>query len=263
MRTEDKADFTKLLAATMAVYERQITSGFVDIFFSALGQYPLEVVREALNRHLQDPEGGRFAPKPADLIRQVVTAKASDGRPGRDEAWAIAQRSLDESETVVTSEEILEAMAIARPLLVELNDKVAARMAFVEAYDRIVGVKRATGEKFEWFVSLGDDKSRRAPAIEAARVAGLLPGPKAMALLEMHRETPITSDGLAIAGLIGSSAEKAKPEDLRSKWQEIRKQIGKRAESKKNTRLEEMRAAEAELEKFAKNKKDSREEEPE
>lgn len=255
MRTEDKADFTKLLAATMAVYERQITSGFVDIFFSALGQYPLEVVREALNRHLQDPEGGRFAPKPADLIRQVVTAKASDGRPGRDEAWAIAQKSLDEDETVVTSEEILEAMSIARPLLQELNDKVAARMAFVEAYDRIVGVKRASGEKFEWFVSLGANKERRAPAIKAAQVAGLLPGPKTAALIEMHTEAPITAGGLAIAGLLGGPAGAVKPEDLRSKWQNLRKQIGRKGNDRKKIELEEMRAAEEELAQMTKTKR--------
>lgn len=259
MRTEDKGDFTKLLAATMAVYERQITSGFVDIFFSALGQYPLEVVREALNRHLQDPEGGRFAPKPADLIRQVVTAKASDGRPGRDEAWAIAQKSMDEDETVLTSEEILEALSIARPLLEGLNDKVAARMAFVEAYDRIVGVKRAAGEKFEWFVSLGDNKERRAPAIKAAHVAGLLSAPKAAALIEMHSETPITSDGLAIAGLLGGPAGQVKPEDLRSKWQELRKQVARKGSDKKKLNLEEIAKAEAELALMAKNKKESQE----
>lgn len=247
MRIEDKADFTKLLAATMAVYERQITSGFVDIFFSALGQYPLEVVREALNRHLQDPEGGRFAPKPADLIRQVVTAKASDGRPGRDEAWAIAQKSMDEDETVLTSAEILEALAIARPLLEELNDKVAARMAFVEAYDRIVGVKRGSGEKFEWFVSLGVNKERRAPAIKAAQVAGLLSGPKAAALIEMHSETPITADGLAIAGLLGGPSGAVKPEDLRSKWQDLRKQVARKSSDRKKLEREQIAAAEAQL----------------
>lgn len=259
MRTEDKGEFTKLLAATMDVYGRQITASFVDVFFSALTPYTLPVVREALNRHLQDPESGRFPPKPADLIRQVVTAKASDGRPGRDEAWAIAQRSLDESETVVTSEEILEAMAIARPLLEELNDKVAARMAFVEAYDRIVGVKRASGEKFEWFVSLGDNKERRAPAIKAAQVAGLLSGPKAAALIEMHSEAPITSDGLAIAGLLGGPAAKLKPEDMRSKWQDLRKQIGRKGVDKKKLNLEEIAKAEAELALMAKNKLESQE----
>lgn len=256
MRHDDKGEFTKLLAATMDVYSRQITASFVDVFFSALSPYPLPVVREALNRHLQDPESGRFAPKPADLIRQVVTAKASDGRPGRDEAWAIAQKSMDEDETVLTSEEILEALSIARPLLEELNDKVAARMAFVEAYDRIVGVKRAAGDKFEWFVSFGAKKERRVPAIKAAQVAGLLPGPKATALIEMHAEAPITPDGLAIAGLLGGPAGQAKPEDLRSKWQDLKKQIGRRGDDRKKRDREEMEAAEAELAAMTKVKRE-------
>lgn len=256
MRPEDKGDFTKLLAATMDVYSRQITASFVDVFFSALTPYPLEVVREALNRHLQDPEAGRFAPKPADVIRQVVTAKASDGRPGRDEAWAIAQKSMDEAEAVATSEEILEALSVARPLLEELNDKVAARMAFVEAYDRIVGQKRAAGEKFEWFMSLGSNKERRAPAIKAAQVAGLLSGPKGALLIEMHSETPITADGLAIAGLLGGPAGTVKPEDLRSKWQDLRKQIDRKGVDRKKLEREEMEAAEAELAKMTKVKRE-------
>lgn len=259
MRPDDKGQFTKLLAATMDVYGRQITAGFVDVFFSALTPYPLEIVREALNRHLQDPESGRFAPKPADLIRQVVTAKASDGRPGRDEAWAIAQKSMDESETVVTSEEILEAFSIARPLLEELNDKVAARMAFVEAYDRIVGDKRANGHKFEWFVSLGDNKERRAPAIKAAQVAGLLSAPRAQALIEANTETPMTAGGLAIAGLLAAPEGKCgslKPEDMRKKWQDLKSQIGRKGSDRKKIEREEMAAAEAELDKLIKSKRE-------
>ena len=47
MRPDDKGQFTKLLAATMDVYGRQITTGFVDVFFSALTPYPLDIVREA------------------------------------------------------------------------------------------------------------------------------------------------------------------------------------------------------------------------
>lgn len=259
MRPDDKGQFTKLLAATMDVYGRQITASFVDVFFSALTPYPLEIVREALNRHLQDPESGRFAPKPADLIRQVVTAKASDGRPGRDEAWAIAQKSMDESETVVTSEEILEAFSIARPLLEELNDKVAARMAFVEAYDRIVGDKRANGHKFEWFVSLGDNKERRAPAIKAAQVAGLLSAPRAQALIEANTETPMTAGGLAIAGLLAApegNGGSLKPEGMRKKWQDLKSQIGRKGSDRKKIEREEMAAAEAELDKLIKSKRE-------
>lgn len=257
MRIEDKTEFTKLLAASMAIYERQITSGFVDIFFSAMASYPLEVVREALNRHLQDPDGGRFAPKPADLIRQVVTAKASDGRPGRDEAWALAQRSLDESETVVTSEEILEALSIARPFMEGRGDKVAARMAFVEAYDRIVAVKRSAGVPLAWMVSLGEDKARRAPAILAAKVAGLLPGPKADELISIHAEQPITAGGLAIAGLLAGPEKN--PEELREKWRQLRTQVSSAKAGKLIKAQDDLRNAEEELKAHADARKEQSE----
>lgn len=199
MQSEDKSEFTKLLAASMAIYERQITSSVVDVFFSAMGPYSLPIVREALNRHLQDPDGGRFAPKPADLIRQISNAKANDGRPGRDEAWAIAQRAVDESETLMVTEEILGALEVARPLI-EARDKVAARMAFVEAYDRLVGENRGHGRPFAWRLSLGEDKNKRANAIQLAQVAGRIGQEEAQKLIAMHAEEKVSAGGLAIAG---------------------------------------------------------------
>lgn len=260
MRTEEKVHFTQLLAATMSVYDKQITSAFVDVFFSALGQYPLEVVREALNRHVQDPDGGRFPPKPADLIRQVVSAKSSDGRPGRDEAWAIAQRAQDEAETVMVSEEILGALSVARPLL-DMRDKVAARLAFVETYDRLVAEKRSAGQPFEWQVSLGTDKSRRAQAIEAAKVAGLLPGPKASHLLEMHREHEITADGLAIAMLITGPKAEVSQDQLRSRWRDLRESIGQAKQDKHLKAKQDLIHAEQELAQMAQLKRKERNDE--
>lgn len=246
MRIEDKPAFTQLIAATMAIYERQMTTAVVDVFFSALGKYDLPTVREALNRHMQDPDAGRFAPKPADLIRQVVTAKASDGRPGRDEAWSIALRAQDETETVLVTEEILGALQVAQPLL-EVRDKVAARLAFVEAYDRLVGEKRAAAVPFEWQVSLGTDKSRRVSAIERAKVSGLLPAPRAELLLEDLRETPISADGLAVVALLGTDRKQGgelSTEELRSRWQDLRQSLT----AKKRAQAEEDRRARIEAE---------------
>lgn len=252
MRIEEKGDFTKLLAATMDVYGRQITTGFVDIFFSALAQYDLAIVREALNRHIQDPEAGRFAPKPADLIRQIVSAKSSDGRPGRDEAWAIAQKAVDEANTVVVTEEILGALDIASPLI-EMRDKVAARMAFVEAYDRLVGEKRAQGLPVEWQVSFGTDKHQRKHAIEQAAVKGLLPAPQAAALLSHDYEEKISAGGLAIAGLL-TGGKVSSPEELRGRWQEIKARIKKSKPSRSEETKRSIQAAEQELKDFANGK---------
>lgn len=249
MLNEDKNAFTQLLAATMAIYERQITTGLADIFFSAMAAYDLKTIREALNRHVQDPDGGRFAPKPADLIRQIQNGKAADGRPGREEAWAIAQLAADETRTVVLSDEIIGALEIARPLL-EARDKVAARLAFTEAYDRLVSEKRAAAEPVAWHVSLGTDKHGRVHAIEQAKIMGRLPAPTADLMIADMRETPISADGLAIAGLLGGPAG-AKPEDLREKWQELRRQVaGKAKQDRLELNRRQIIEAEKELERM-------------
>lgn len=252
MRDEDKSEFTKILAASMAIYERQITSGVVDIFFAAMGQYPLAIVREALNRHLQDPEGGRFAPKPADLIRQIVTAKAADGRPGREEAWSIALKASDEAETVMVSEEILGALSIANQHL-ERGDKVAARMAFLESYDRLVGEKRAAGDPFKWNLSLGADKARRANAIQLAQAAGQIGRDEASDLLRIHSEEPMSAAGLSIVGLLSGPKPKD-PEELRARWQDLRAGIGKANQGKLMREQADLREAERELEAMARAK---------
>lgn len=119
-----------------------------------------------------------------------------DGRPSGDEAWAVALQSSDEAETVVWNGEIQKAMAAARPIL-EAGDKIGARMAFRDAYERIVRNNREAGILPVWEASLGWDKERRAVAIESARSLGLLSAPRAAALL------PHASGGVVESVLFG------------------------------------------------------------
>lgn len=229
MQPEDRKEFNALLITAMAVYERQITSALGDLYFAALGQYTLQQVREGMARHLQDPADGKFSPKPADVIRQIQGAvAASDRRPGKDIAWSIALRSLDDAETVVTTEEILAALEMARPLLA-IRDKVAARQAFIEAYEKQVDMARRMGRPISVIVSLGDDKGRRAHAVEEGLRAGLLTQEQASPhLVRIGQETqPISEEGSAIAGLLAGPAGKpTSNEERQRKLQEVRRQIG-------------------------------------
>lgn len=232
MRTEDRKEFNALLITAMAVYERQITAALGDLFFAALGKYSMDQVREAMAHHLQDPVDGKFSPKPADLIRQIEGVKAEDGRPGKDQAWSIALCSLDDDETVLLTPEILAALDTAKPLL-EMRDKVAARMAFVEVYEKLVARARGEGRPVEVTISLGDDKARRQLAVEDGLRRGMLTSAQAEPhLLRIAQETQlITPDGSAIAGLLSGPAG-SKPmskEDRQRRLEEVRSQIGKGA----------------------------------
>lgn len=226
MQPEDRKEFNVLLVTAMAVYERQITAAIGDLFFAALGVYSMDQVRDGIARHLQDPVDGKFSPKPADVIRQIQGVVATDGRPGKDQAWSIALQSLDESDTVLITPEILAALDVAKPLL-ELRDKVAARMAFVEVYEKLVVKARREGQPLGVIVSLGDDKARRQVAIEDGLRTGLLTQEQAKPhLMRIEQETQrISAEGSAIAGLL-AGPKVTSTEELRERWKSVRGMIG-------------------------------------
>lgn len=231
MRIEDRHEFNTLLITAMAVYERQITAALGDLFFAALSAYTMDQVRDGIARHLQDPADGKFSPKPADVIRQIQNVRSHDGRPGKDEAWSIALCSLDETDTVLLTEEILTALAVAQPLL-DMRDKVAARMAFIEVYERQVSmVRRGPWQSAKWIISLGTDKGRRIHAVEEGVRLGRLTEQQAAPHLErISQETQrISVEGSVIAGLIAGPAgatEEEIRERNRERLQGIRNLVG-------------------------------------
>jgi hypothetical protein len=135
------------------------------------------VVRAAMQAYRD--QNGEFAPVPAGI---AMRCKLLDGRPGAEEAWAIALTSRNEADTVVWTAECAEAFALARPILA-LGDEVGARMAFKEAYTRKVAAARADCLPATWSTSVGWDGVQRDAAIKRAVVAGLLPAPAALVLI--------------------------------------------------------------------------------
>lgn len=152
------------------------------LFFRAMEAYSLEQVSAALTAHIRDPKAGMFQPTPAHLIAHINGANGGDQRPGADEAWAIAITSRDESETVIWTREMAEAFALCSPVL-QMGDEVGARMAFKDAYMRLIAMSRANGVPAKWNASLGWDVAKREAAVQKAQTAGLLPAPTVQALL--------------------------------------------------------------------------------
>lgn len=142
--------------------------------FNALRRFSLATVRAALDAHVADLERGKFVPVPSDLLAQIERTLKDDGRLGAEEAWALALRAQDERETVVWTPEIAQAFAAARTVL-DRGDEVGARMAFREAYGRIVTAARADMVPVRWQVTLGHDLERRQIALETAVAEGRIP----------------------------------------------------------------------------------------
>jgi len=90
MRHEDREALSAMLAKVMSVYSKQITAGFVDVFFDALAGYDIESVRRGLNAHVQSPDNGQFPPKPADIVRLVDGTSADQGM----QAWSMVDKAV-------------------------------------------------------------------------------------------------------------------------------------------------------------------------
>lgn len=149
------------IAVTAELCGRSFTPAAAAVFVDDLAAYPEQQVLGALRRCRREVRGV--------LTVQDVVSRLDDGRPGAEEAWAMIPQHEDGS--VVWSAEMAEAYGVARPLLAE-GDAVAARMAFREAYNRLVAQARDSGVPVQWTPSLGHDALQRYAAVEVALRAG-------------------------------------------------------------------------------------------
>lgn len=203
MFRSDYDEFAKLIDETYSLIsagKSVLPAGAKAMFFRSLERFPIETVRSAINAHVCDSSRGQYLPKPADLIFQIEQAHGGDGRPGADEAWALALAASDEAETVVWTEEMRDAFAICQSVL-NLGDEVGARVAFRDAYNRMVDQARHEVRPTKWCVSLGWDLAKREAAVLKASKAGLLPAPAARAMLPNYvdptEDKPASPEGLA------------------------------------------------------------------
>lgn len=167
----------KAIAATAELTGTELSEAALLVFEGDLAGYSDAQVIAALARCRRELRGRLTV---ADVIDRIASV---GGHPTANEAWALVLTAQDEAETVVWTEQIAEAAGIAQPVL-DAGDEVGARMAFRDAYDRIL---RERTDDPRWFPSLGSDPGRRTAAIDRAvrvglltqqHAAGLLPAPK-------------------------------------------------------------------------------------
>lgn len=143
------------------------------MYFRALAAHDLIAVRFALDAHVRDAHRGRNFPLPADIMAQLEQRAAADGRPGAEEAWAIAMAGQDERDSVVWTPEIARAWGVAR-IILHASDEVGARMAFKETYARALAFARQSNQPIEWRLAEGHDPARRIDALRLAADMGRL-----------------------------------------------------------------------------------------
>lgn len=173
-----KSEFMRMLKKCMGAYSKSLPEpAIIDSWVELLTPFPLRVIGAAFLSYMD--ENDTFEPKPVAIANRC---KLLDGRPGAEEAWALALQAQDEADTVVWTSEIAEALNIARPVL-DSSGAISARKTFIEAYERIVAKARLMHTPVQWAPSLGWDLTKRQAVLTTAVNAGLLPAPQVAALL--------------------------------------------------------------------------------
>ncbi len=199
MSPQDKKAFAEVVGMLFEVFNQpEPSSRTLRAWWMVLEDYPLSAVEQGAAEYLRT---GKYPPKPSD-VREAITGAMRDHWPTADEAWASAQAAIDERNTVVWTEQGKQAWFQSAQPLMEAGDKIAARRAFIDTYERLVREAMAAGKPPSVEVSEGHDPDSRRPAIEQAVDRGLLTNDQAeQKLIGTDRE--VTGDGQAVAGLLG------------------------------------------------------------
>jgi len=148
------------VAVTAELCGRTFSPEAAAVFVSDLEGFSEPALLAALKRCRREVRGA--------LTVQDVVSRIDDGRPGPDEAWAMVPK--DEATTVVWTDEMREAYGRVSVLLQE--DAIGARMAFREAYTRLVADARSNNLPTNWIASIGHDARGRDVALLDAVAKG-------------------------------------------------------------------------------------------
>lgn len=72
MKPSDKQAFGNLITDALGFYRRDVSTFALSVWWAACQPFDLEQVAKAITSHAMDPEAGRFAPLPADIVRELA-----------------------------------------------------------------------------------------------------------------------------------------------------------------------------------------------
>ena len=119
MVDDDKKEFAQFMAGMFAVYNKEVSQMLLRIWFESLRQYDLKAVKDALARHLLNPDSGQFLPKPADVVRLIGGTTIDTAL----EAWSAVDNAV---RTVGT----YRSVAFADPIIHKVIQDMGGWVAF-------------------------------------------------------------------------------------------------------------------------------------
>ena len=212
MNFSDKKIFVEALTACSSIYRQSLENPVITVFWRLLEEYELNDVLMAFDKHLAE---SKFMPTPAEIITRIPKSKTN---LDKNEAWALCQRLTTEDDTAIITNNMRDAWAIAYPIL-ERGDKVGARMAFNEAYERLLTEYPET----KWEVQGGTNKELKYQRVSEAVRLGRLSDSQLK--IHCHNTESIGFDGLTKLALNQGNKGKKGKKILKGKWAAVKLNI--------------------------------------
>lgn len=110
MIRDDAQRFRQLVNGVYSFYGKEISEFQLDVWWGALKALDFEAVKDAFNRHLVNPDGGKFLPRPADIV-ELVGGGTVDRALVAWTKFELAVRNIGSWETVVFDDAIIHRVA--------------------------------------------------------------------------------------------------------------------------------------------------------
>lgn len=109
MKQTDFDQFNQIISAVGELYGKPVGEFAISLWWNALSGCDLKAVKEALSRHVRNPDNGQFMPKPADVVRMMQGSTQDSALS----AWAKVDRALRQIgpyETVVFDDPLIHVV---------------------------------------------------------------------------------------------------------------------------------------------------------
>ena len=75
MQQSDRANFGAMVTDALAYYKQDASNFALNVWWEGCKPFSYEQISKALTAHATDPDKGQFAPKVADIVRQLAGTK--------------------------------------------------------------------------------------------------------------------------------------------------------------------------------------------
>lgn len=109
MKQSDFNDFCDLLSLVAEQYQKPVSEGAMMLYFQGLIDYEFDAVKQALFRHIRNPDNGQFMPKIADIVRMMQGSTKDSAMVAWTKVdWAV--RCVGTQVSVAFDDEIIHAV---------------------------------------------------------------------------------------------------------------------------------------------------------